>query len=186
MTYLGEPRTLGRCLAAIRNQTVQPDEVIQVQGRRTESRDIEQGFRQSRGERIYTTNADCYLPPTFIESIDRWLDSGLMLASGVRLERQLARRIPHEPKHKMRPRLGVIGSGMGFNRAILRRVLPLRFDTGWDTEIAMRARTRFVIDPSIRVYHDDAYTAARFMRKTVAYSTRTVRMLMAFGGSGVL
>lgn len=185
MTYLGEPPTLARSLAAAERQTTPFDEIIEVQGLETESEDIADGFRVARGDRIYTTNADCYLPPDFVAKMDAWLDAGYSAACGVRLEPVLKRRLPAKPQTRMRFRLGVTGSGMAFKRELL-SALPFSFKVGWDVELVMKSRAKFVVDPSVRIVHDHPSTPMHFVGKGAGYVFRMARLLGKYGGYGVI
>ena len=180
MTYLGEPPTLGQCRRALATQPL--DEIIEVKGDgvKTESQDIAEGFRQASGDWILTTNADCYIPPGFVRTMARWLNSGYDMASGVRVPSHFG--LPRHATSKMSPGSGVTGSGLLFDRRILEGVLPFRFRTAWDIELALRSGARIVIDPSAKIVHDDPYTASRFTHKAVNYIGRNGAMVFSFGG----
>jgi GT2 family glycosyltransferase len=182
LTYFGDPPTLKECIDRIGRQTVQPAEVLRLRGDgvHTESQDIETLFRAAHGDYIATTNADCYIPERFIEYLSFWLESGFDIASGVRVPSVV--RLPSKATTKMRPGMGVSGSGMMFRRKVLNDVLPFRFPTGWDVELTLRSRGLFIVDPKVKVFHDDPYTPGRFLRKSLRYLVRNGSMVLSFGG----
>lgn len=173
---------MGACLQRLEAQTEPPAEILcsRGDGVATESEDIAALFRASRGRRIATTNADCYLPLDFIERMNGWLDSGFDMASGVRVPSFF--RLPSRPHFSMSTGAGVTGSGLMFDRSLLGAAMPFRFPVGWDVELALRSKAKVVIDPSVRVVHDDRYSPSRLARKALKYVARNGAMTLMFGG----
>jgi hypothetical protein len=189
MTYLGMPPTLAKCREHLKAQSEPFDEVIEVRGdgKTSESRDISEGFLRSKADYIFTTNADCYVPPHFNRTLSRWLDRGYCMASGVRRQtdpigRAFNAPLPEGPRFAMSTGLGVSGGCMAFNRHVLGPLLPFKYSVGWDLEMAMRCRGRFVIDPSVVTIHDHPITSrADLFRKSRAYARRAIIMARDFG-----
>lgn len=182
LTYLGDPPTFPKCLRAIEAQTEAPIEVLRVRGDgiASETEDIVKCFKAAHGDRIATTNADCYLPPDFVERLGRWLDAGFDMASGVRVPSHFG--APNWISYDLSPGSGVSGSGLLFRRSLLARGPPFRFKTGWDVELALKARAQFVIDPSVRVFHDDRHGNLRLAKKALQYVRRNGAMALMYGG----
>jgi len=166
LTYKGTllSSTLPHCLDCIHNQTCPPDEVILIDGNKegqNETESILIGFKKAKGEILFSTNVDCYVPRDWIESHLRWHGRGYPLVSGLRVERGEigSSRNPltkGDALFEQRPNIGVTGSNFSISKNILSKITWPRMRHAWDMEISLQV-PKFVIDTSVIVVHDHPF-----------------------------
>lgn len=186
LTYKGAwPKTLKKCMECINNQTVKADEVILIDGNyvgKNETDSISIGIRESKGNTIFFTNVDCYVPPNWIEKHLEWHNRGYRMVSGLRIDvdRIGSSRNPltnGSPLFEQRPNIGVSGSNLSLDRSILSEICWPKLRTYWDMEISLQV-PRFVIDTSVVVIHDHPYKNLKdSYYKAFRYSVAAIRMI---------
>jgi hypothetical protein len=158
------------------------------------------GIMAARGERICTTTAHCVPPPDWVDALLA-ADLGQTVALGGTIENDsnsdaIGRAIflqryatfsPPQPKHEV---YDLAADNALYRRSNLLRHQDLLRRGFWEPSFHNRFRAeglRMAIDPSLRVIHQNRYTAREYMRQRLAHGREFgLTRAMAYGRPGRL
>jgi GT2 family glycosyltransferase len=161
VTFLRRDPKVEKCLSLIRAQTHPPMEIVEGRPDLGEGRSYADAASRAKGEWVAFTNADCYVPPDWLERLLSRASEGFEVVGGPRLTigdiYSYAWNTPYGVLHDMRSGLAFGWSNCLIRRSVLDRV-PLRdLKSNQDLDFLIRAYKagiRVCVDWSLVVVHD--------------------------------
>lgn len=186
------PLTFSQCIDHLNYQTKQLGEIIIINGNlegRNETESMKIGVERAKGDILFFTNLDCYVPQNWVEKHLEWHSRGFDLVSGIRIQRDRigASWNPsiYQPRNFQTFGAGFTGSNASVKRSIIEKIgWPKELPTAWDVELAFRAKSyNMIIDPSIVVEHDHSIlTRKDSFLKARKYAFNSIYLMKAYNG----
>jgi glycosyltransferase involved in cell wall biosynthesis len=148
--------------------------------------------QEAKGDFIAITNTDCYPAPDWLERSYSWILKGYHVVGGVKINSGDAYNFAwtaypdNKPWETERPALGLTSMSTFTSKQLLMELPLENILESRDVELALimkRKGLKLVIDPLIRVIHDDPLKNAHAsFRKSASYSTRHIHILQRMRG----